>query len=68
VTRTTGDWGTIEQTVELDETTVRLRRTVTVAEKTISAKNFPDMREKINHLRGKADGVLVVGPAEKPTE
>lgn len=68
IARTQGDWGVIERTVVVDGTTLRIRRTVTIAEKLIPAENFSEVRERINHLRGKADGMLVVGPAAKPTE
>lgn len=68
VARAAGSWGSAERTVDVNGTTIRVRRSVTVAADPIPAKDFTTAREAVNSLRSKGGGMIVAGPAEKPAE
>ncbi|MBN2563084.1 MAG: DUF3857 domain-containing protein [Phycisphaerae bacterium] len=66
--RTSGKWGTAEQTVAVDGQTVHLHRTIATNTDTIASDDFAAIREAVNSLRTEAARMLVVGPREGPAE
>jgi hypothetical protein len=63
--RVVGDWGTAEQTVEVDGRRVRIRRAIATASDTIGPDDFTSLREAVNKLKTEGSRILVVGPGKK---
>jgi len=64
--RLEGDWGSVEQSVEVRERNVRFRRSVSANRDRLEPAAFNHLREAINDLRAAASRVLAFEPA--PTD
>ncbi len=56
-----GSWGTLEQSVEGREKTIRFRRNVSVMTDLISPGDFESLRQAVNELKANQSLLLVVG-------
>lgn len=60
-----GSWGTLEQSVEVCDKTIRFRRNVSVRTDSITPEDFDSLRQAINELKANRSLLVVVGKSDK---
>jgi transglutaminase-like putative cysteine protease len=59
---TTGKWGSVEQSLNVDEDGIRLQRRISIEAERIPAAQFEPLREAMNHLRADGNLCVLLGP------
>jgi hypothetical protein len=62
------NWGSAQQTVEVDGREVRFQRVIATTTTTLSPSDFDSLRKVVNGLRTEGSRVLVAGPGAKESE